>query len=49
MVLLDDNYLCDTIIAGNIYLSGNKIMETRDSVLSSLLIAIHIGDAKYRI
>ena len=45
MVLLDDENLCDTIIAGNTDLSGNNIPDSRNLVLSSL----YIGDAKYRI
>ena len=49
MVLLDDEHLGDTIIAGNIYLIGNIIMEIRDSFLYSLNIGLHTGDEKYRI
>ena len=49
MVLLDDDNLGDTIIAGNTDISGNSILESRYLVLSSLHIGISSGDAKYRI
>ena len=49
MVPLDDEHLCDTIIAGNIDISSNYIMEIRDLVLSYLHIGIQIVDEKYRI
>ena len=49
MVLLYDNNLGNTIIAGNKYLGGNIILESRDLVLSYLHIGIHTGYEKYRI
>ena len=49
MVLLYGGRLGDTIIAGNIYLSGNIIPESIYFVLSYLHIVLHTGDAKYRI
>ena len=45
MVILDDGNLCDIVIAENKDTRGNKIPESRDSILSSLLI---VG-AKYSI
>ena len=39
----------DTIIAENTDLRGNIIIESRCSVIFSLHIVIHNGDAKYRI
>ena len=49
MVLLYDGHLSDTIITEKIDLSWNKILESRDSFLSSIHIGLHIDDAKYRI
>ena len=49
MILLDDDHVGDTIIVGNIYLRGNIIMESRDSVPSYLRISLHAGDEKYSI
>ena len=49
MVLLCDGHLGDTIIDGDIDLSGNIIMEIRDLVLSYLHNGLHTGDKKYRI
>ena len=49
MVLLYDEHVGDTIIAGNTDLSGNIIMESIYLVLSYLHIGIHTGDAKYMI
>ena len=47
MVILYEENLDDTIIAGNTDLSGNIIMENRDLFLSYLHIGLHTGDAKY--
>ena len=44
MVILDDKLLGDTIISGNIDISGNLIMENRDLVLSYLRIGLQNGD-----
>ena len=49
MSFLDDDHLGDTIIAGITDIVGNRILEGRDLVLSSLHIGLHAGDAKYRI
>ena len=49
MVLLDDEHLGDTIIAGNTDLRDNRMLKSRYSVLSSVYIILHNGDAKYRI
>ena len=43
MVLIYDEHMGETIIAGNIDLSGNGIMKIRSLVLSSLHIGIHTG------
>ena len=44
MDLIDDDNLGENIIAGNKCLRTNIIMESRDSVLSSLHIVPHTGD-----
>ena len=49
MVLLYDEHVGNTIVAGNTDLSGNLILEIRDLVLSYLHIGLHTGDSKYRI
>ena len=49
VVLIYDYHLGDTIIAGNKYLSGNTMMESRDLVLSYPHIGLRTGDTKYRI
>ena len=49
MVLLDYNHLGDITISGNIYIRWIDILETRDSVLSSIHIGLHTGDEKYGI
>ena len=49
MVLIYDNNLCDIIISVNIDLSGNRIIESRDYLLLSIQMVLHMGDAKYRI
>ena len=49
MVLLHDEDLGDTIIAGNTDLIENINLEIRGVVLSSLHIGLHPDDAKYRI
>ena len=49
MVILYYGHLGDTIIAGNKYLRGKIILESRDLVPYYLHIGIHTGDAKYRI
>ena len=43
MVLLGGEHLCDTIVAGNKYISRNKITEIKHSVLYYL----HIGGTNY--
>ena len=48
MVIIDDKNLGNTIITGNIDLSRNIIMYSRDLVLSFIHIGIHTGDEKYR-
>ena len=48
MVIIDDKNLGNTIITGNIDLSRNIIMYSRDLVLSYIHIGIHTGDEKYR-
>ena len=48
MVILYDEHLGDTIIAGNSDLRGNIMMEIRDLVLSFLHIGLHTGYEKYR-
>ena len=40
MVFLDDKHLDNNIISGNTYPSGNRILESRDLVLSSVQIGI---------
>ena len=45
MVPIYEENISDTIIAGNKYLSCNNILESIDSVLSSL----HIGGSTYNI
>ena len=49
MVILDYYHLGDIIISGNTYISGNRIMEIRELVLSYLHIGLHTGDKKYGI
>ena len=49
IVILDNEHLCDTIIASNAYIRSNKVIKIRDLVISSLHIGLHIGDEKYRI
>ena len=49
MVTVYEKNLGDTIITWNKYLKGNIILGSRESVLSSLHIGLHTGDAKYRI
>ena len=49
MFLLYVGHLGDTIISGNIYLSGNIILEIGDLVLSYLHIGLHTGYSKYSI
>ena len=49
MVLLYEEPLGDTRVAGNTDIRGNIIMETKDLVLSYLHIGLHTGDAKYTI
>ena len=44
MVLLYDEHLCENIIAWNTYIRGSGILESRDSVISSLYIGLHIGN-----
>ena len=44
MDLLDDEHLGDTIISGNKDLISNRILESRDLVLSYLHIGLHTGD-----
>ena len=49
MVLIYDEHLGDTIIAGNIDLRENIIMESRDLVLYYIHTGLQNGDAKYGI
>ena len=49
MVLLYDEHLGDTIIAGNTDLIRNIITENRDLVLYYLNIGLHTDDEKCRI
>ena len=49
MVLLYENNLGDTIIAGNTDLGKNIILGIRGLVLCSLHIGLHTGGAKYRV
>ena len=44
-VLIDDDHLCEAIIDGTKDIRVHKILESRDSVLSS----VQIGDAKCRV
>ena len=46
MSFLDDDHLGDTIIAGITDILGNRILEIRDLILSSLHIGLRTGDAK---
>ena len=47
MVILDDEHLGDTILAGNTNVRGNRMMEIRDLDLSYPHIVLHTGNAKY--
>ena len=49
MDLLNDKHAGDIIISGNIYLRGNRIMESSVLVLSYIHIDLHTDDAKHRI
>ena len=49
MSLMYDKHSGDIIIAGNIDLRGNNIMESIGLVLSYLHIDLHTGDEKYRV
>ena len=46
MAFLDDEHFDDTIIAGITDILGNRIIEIRDLILSSLHIGLRTGDAK---
>ena len=49
MIIIDDGHLCDTVIADNIDLIRNNILESRYLVLSYLQIGLHTADANYSI
>ena len=49
MLLIHNEHLGDTIIAGNTDISIHIIMEIRYLVLSYIHIGLHTGDAKYSI
>ena len=49
MVLPYEEHLGDTIIAGNTYISGNIIIESRELFLSYLHIGLHTVYEKYGI
>ena len=48
MFLLDEENLCNTIIAGNKDLVGNNIQDSRDSVLSFLHLDIFVFSSGHR-